>query len=120
LSPLLAAIGQGAVIEARQDEAGRLRLMAASDCLRRGLAEAGLSVLPSHGPIIPLILGDEKRALTWSRRLAELGIRIQAIRPPTVPRGTSRLRIAARADLSEEDLDRAVLALVALHRDALG
>jgi len=119
LSPLLAAIGQAAVIEARGDERGRLRLRAASDRLRGGLADAELPVAPSYGPIIPLILGEEARALRWSRRLAELGIRIQAIRPPTVPPGTSRLRIAARADLSDDELDRAITALVALQRDGI-
>jgi len=119
LSPLLAAIGQGAVIEAKGDERRRLRLRAASDRLRGGLAEAGLPVAPSYGPIIPLILGEETRALRWSRRLAEQGVRIQAIRPPTVPPGTSRLRIAARADLTDDDLDRAITALVALHRDGI-
>jgi 8-amino-7-oxononanoate synthase len=120
LSPLLAAVGQGAVSEARRDDQGRAQLAAASDRLRRGLAAAGLPVAPSYGPIIPLILGEETRALAWSRRLAELGIRIQAIRPPTVPPGTSRLRIAARADLSDTQVDRAITALVALHRDAAG
>jgi 8-amino-7-oxononanoate synthase len=120
LSPLLAAVGQGAVSEARRDDQGRAQLAAASERLRRGLAAAGLPVAPSYGPIIPLILGEETRALAWSRRLAEVGVRIQAIRPPTVPPGTSRLRIAARADLSDAQVDCAVAALGALHRDAVG
>ena len=119
LSPLLAAVGQGAVMEARDDEIGRGRVMAASCRLREGLAEGGLPVAPSYGPIIPLILGEETRALRWSRRLAELGIRIQAIRPPTVPPGTSRLRIGVRADLRDDEVDRVVAALIALHRDVV-
>jgi 8-amino-7-oxononanoate synthase len=120
LSPLLAAIGQGAVAEARADEAGRRRLLAVTERLRNGLAAAALPVAPSYGPIIPLILGEESRAVAWSRRLAELGVRIQAIRPPTVPKGTSRLRIAARADLRDDEVDRAVVALADLQRDAVG
>ena len=118
ISPLVAAIAQGAVAEARSDDAGRERLAAITGRLRQELTNAGLPVAPSHGPILPLILGEERRAVAWSRRLAERGIRIQAIRPPTVPRGTSRLRIAARADLADEEVDRAVAALVSLHRDA--
>jgi 8-amino-7-oxononanoate synthase len=118
LSPLLAAIAVGAVAEARSDEVGRRRLAVVSDRLRQGLAAAGLPVAPSYGPIVPLILGDETRAVAWSRRLAELGVRIQAIRPPTVPPGTSRLRIAARADLRDDEIDHAVAALVTLHRNA--
>jgi 8-amino-7-oxononanoate synthase len=118
LSPLLAAIAQGAVAEARADEVGRRRLLVVSEQLRAGLAAAGLPVAPSYGPIIPLILGAETRAVTWSRRLAELGVRIQAIRPPTVPQGTSRLRIAARADLRDDEVELAITALAALQRDA--
>jgi 8-amino-7-oxononanoate synthase len=120
LSPLLAAIAQGAVTEARADDVGRRRLGVVTDRLRAGLAAGGLPVARSYGPIIPLILGGEMRAVSWSRRLAELGVRIQAIRPPTVPQGTSRLRIAARADLRDDEVDRAVTALVSLQRDAVG
>jgi 8-amino-7-oxononanoate synthase len=108
------------VAEARADEAGRRRLLAVTDRLRNGLAAAALPVAPSYGPIIPLILGEESRAVAWSRRLAELGVRIQAIRPPTVPKGTSRLRIAARADLGDDEVDRTVVALADMQRDAVG
>jgi 8-amino-7-oxononanoate synthase len=117
LSPLLAAIGIGAVAEARADEVGRRRLADVTARLRSGLQNQGLPVVPSHGPIIPIILGAEGRAVAWSRRLAEMGVRIQAIRPPTVPPGTSRLRIATRADLADEDVDLAVEALAQLWRD---
>ena len=118
LSPLLAAVAQGAVGEARADEIGRRRLHAVGERLRTGLAASGVPIAPSYGPIIPLILGEEARALAWSRRLAEMGIRIQAIRPPTVPKGTSRLRIAVRADVRDDEVDRTVAALGALQRDA--
>ena len=116
LSPLVAAIAVGAVAEARADNGGRERLELATRRLRNKLSESGLPVAPSQGPIIPLILGGEAEAVRWSRRLAELGVRIQAIRPPTVPAGTSRLRIAARADLPDGDLDRAIAALLSVHR----
>ena len=52
---------------------GARRLLAVGERLRSGLARAGVSVAPSYGPIIPLILGEEARALAWSRRLAEAG-----------------------------------------------
>jgi 8-amino-7-oxononanoate synthase len=116
LSPLVCAIATGAVREAQSDELGRRRIADAGDDLRRGLRAADLPVAPSHGPILPLILGDERTALSWSRQLAERGIRILPIRPPTVPAGTSRLRIAVHAELSPSDIVRTVEALTALRQ----
>ncbi|MET0594206.1 MAG: 8-amino-7-oxononanoate synthase [Polyangiaceae bacterium] len=120
LSPLLSAIAVGAVKEAQGDDAGRARVLGASSALRQQLADAALPVARSYGPILPVILGEERRALAWGRRLGELGIRILPIRPPTVPRGTSRLRIAVHAGLSESEVGRAVDAMKELLRDGVG
>lgn len=110
LSPLLAAVGRAGVEEARQDDRGRVRLLEISVRLRAGLRECGIAVSNHTGPIIPIVLGAEAIALEWSRRLRELGILVQAIRPPTVPEGTSRLRLTVRADLTNEQVDRAIAA----------
>jgi 8-amino-7-oxononanoate synthase len=104
LSPLLAAIGLAAVEEAQRDDAGRERVADAATRLRSGLAELGLQTTSRSGPILPVVLGAEAVALGWSRRLSERGTVVQAIRPPTVPAGTSRLRITARADLTDADV----------------
>jgi len=66
--------------------------------LRSSLVDCGIPVATGEGPILPAVMGTEGVALLWSRRLAERGILVQAIRPPTVPAGTSRLRITARAE----------------------
>ena len=63
-------------------------------------------------PIIPVILGDPRRALAFAAALLEEGIFCPAIRPPTVPAGTSRLRVSLTAEHTDEDLDRLVSALV--------
>jgi 8-amino-7-oxononanoate synthase len=55
-------------------------------------------------PIVPIVLGEEARALEASRRLLDEGFHVIAIRPPTVPPGTSRLRVALSAAHSEEDV----------------
>ena len=68
----------------------------------------------SHTPIQPLIVGDNAEALALMDRLAERGLWVPAIRPPTVPEGTARLRIALSAAHSEADVDRLVQALRAL------
>ena len=110
LSPLIASIGCAAVEHAREDETGRARLREVARQLRAGLAEQGIRVASSWGPILPVVLGRESTALAWSRALGRQGIRVQGIRPPTVPEGTSRLRLTARADLTDGDIERAIAA----------
>ena len=69
-------------------------------------------IRPGHpSPIIPVVVGDEDRALAASGALREQGILVPAIRPPTVPAGTSRLRVAVSAAHSDADLDRLIDAL---------
>jgi 8-amino-7-oxononanoate synthase len=70
---------------------------------------------PGHAtPIIPIVLGDEARALGASRSLLERGILVPAIRPPTVPAGTSRLRVALSARHDSEMLDELTAGLRAV------
>ncbi|MFN3340098.1 MAG: 8-amino-7-oxononanoate synthase [Dietzia sp.] len=60
-----------------------------------------------HSAVVSVILGDPARAYSAAQRCAELGLRVGCFRPPSVPEGTARLRLTARADISEADLDRA-------------
>lgn len=68
--------------------------------------------MDSFTPIQPLLLGDTERALTVSQRLREQGFLISAIRPPTVPEGTARLRITFSAEHEEAHVDRLLNALL--------
>jgi 8-amino-7-oxononanoate synthase len=70
-------------------------------------------VSPSTTPIQPLILGTESAALTASHRLAEAGYRVTAIRPPTVPVGTARLRITLSAAHTAQQVEGLLAALEA-------
>ena len=75
-------------------------------------------VKPGHGsPIIPIVLGDESEALKASQRLLDRGLLVPAIRPPTVPVGSSRLRIALSAAHTDEQIDSLLDALLALELD---
>jgi 7-keto-8-aminopelargonate synthetase-like enzyme len=65
--------------------------------LRDGLHRLGLSLPAEASPIIPIGVGEAKRAVQLSEGLLERGILVVAIRPPAVPRGTSRLRITVSA-----------------------
>lgn len=89
----------------------RTRLQELVDTFRRRVADLGLPLLESTSPIQALILGDVEKALRASSILAKEGIHVSAIRPPTVPVGTSRLRITFSAAHTDAHLDRLINAL---------
>lgn len=84
----------------------RLTLLARAAAVRQQLAAQGWNVGPSASQIIPLIIGDAQQALEASQSLAEQGLLVPAIRPPTVPQGTSRLRISLCYAHTPDMLDR--------------
>lgn len=79
--------------------------------LRKGAAQIGLTLMDSPTPIQPVLIGDSARALRLSALLRERGILVGAIRPPTVPAGSARLRITLSAAHSEAQLERLLQAL---------
>ncbi len=87
--------------------------------LRTSLASAGVSVAPGHSQIVPLVLGDNERALAVAETLQSQGFDVRAIRPPSVPPGTARLRISVNAGLDESTLDRFVAALTRVLEQSL-
>ncbi|MGW8227658.1 MAG: 8-amino-7-oxononanoate synthase [Gammaproteobacteria bacterium] len=89
----------------------REKLQALVQRFRRGASELGLPLLDSFTPIQPLVLGDAGRALSVSQCLRQEGFLISAIRPPTVPEGTARLRITFSALHEEQHVDRLLAAL---------
>jgi 8-amino-7-oxononanoate synthase len=92
-------------------DADRARLAALSDRVRDRLRDKGLDVGPSTTQIVPVIVGDADRAVRLSRELEEANIIAAAIRPPTVPQGSSRLRLALRSTLSDDDVDHLLRAI---------
>lgn len=78
---------------------------------RRGAAELGLTLMASETPIQPLLVGEPGPALQFSERLRLRGVLVPAIRPPTVPEGTARLRITLSAAHEEQQVDRLLSAL---------
>ena len=92
-------------------DAERAHLAALGSRLRAGLSRLGYDTAGSTTQIVPAIIGAEEAALAASARLAEAGLLAAAIRPPTVARGTSRLRLALRAGHAEADVDALLEAL---------
>ena len=84
---------------------GRLRRNTAY--MKQKLTEAGIPFLPGDTSIIPVVMGDEAKTLAYAKACLEEGILLSAIRPPTVPKGTSRIRLTVTAAHTQEELDRA-------------
>ena len=97
LPPVMAEAGLAALERVRAGKALRHRLAAHIQSLKSGASERGIELLPSMTPIQPLLIGDPVRALAVSAALERRGYLVSAIRPPTVPAGTSRLRITLSA-----------------------
>ncbi len=105
LPPALAHATTVAVELARREAWRRARLRDLVARFRRGAAGLGLALMSSDTPIQPLLAGTSRRAVAWSRYLEDNGVLVTAIRAPTVPPGSARLRITFSADHQDEDVD---------------
>ena len=110
LAPPLAA-GALAALALIQAEPRSEALLQRAARWRAGLEAAGWPRPPGTGPILPLLVGNDLRALELQQRLEAAGLLSVAIRPPTVPEGTARLRLVLRHDLPAGTLERLLTAL---------
>ncbi|RDH82217.1 MAG: 8-amino-7-oxononanoate synthase [endosymbiont of Escarpia spicata] len=99
---------------AREESWRRERLQKLIARFREQVAGFGLSLMASETPIQPIVAGSAGRALAWSRHLEAQGILVSAIRPPTVPEGSARLRITLSASHSDDQLERLLEVLAEL------
>lgn len=119
-SPRLTALTRRQVRRARSDDAARSRIGNLSQHLRAALRAQGWPVpSESRGPIIPLWVGSGAAALALTERLRHAGILVQAIRPPTVPPGSERVRLTLNAGLNPEDLERLIEVLASSRQAAV-
>ena len=88
----------------------RRHLLATADRLRWRLVAEGFDVIPGSTPILGVVIGEAEEAVDFSRRLEAAGVFAPAIRPPTVPLGTSRIRLTLTAHHTEEDVGMIVSA----------
>ena len=108
--PLVAAAAAGLrAIQEREPE--RRALLERAERWRNALEAAGWPRPGGSGPILPLMVGDDQRALTLQAQLEQAGLLSVAIRPPTVPDGTARLRLVLRHDCPTGTLSRLIQAL---------
>ena len=87
--------------------------------LRQNLIRSGFDTLASASQIIPVLVGDNQKAVKFASMLLKKGVMAVAMRPPTVPPGTARLRLSVTAEHRCEDLDFAIASLNAVGQ-ALG
>lgn len=123
LSPSMAAAGRRGLDVVRDEPARAERVLLLAERLRAGLAEAGADrvarlggepparpLVLGYGHVVPVVVGTERRALALAELLRDAGIGVRAVRPPTVPAGTARVRLTVTAKHADGDIERAVRA----------
>ncbi len=106
LAPPVCAAARRAVRVVETEPQRRRRVLELADLLRARLRRHGFAETTSRCQIVPVIVGAARDAVRWSARLEADGLLVPAIRPPTVPDGTARLRISLTAGHAEDDVLR--------------
>jgi 8-amino-7-oxononanoate synthase len=119
LPPAVAAASREALRVMREEPCRREAVHAHVRAFRAGAAALGLTLLESRTPIQPLVLGVEASAVAAAAALLDAGFLVPAIRPPTVPVGTSRLRFTFSAAHDPDDVARLLETLANLRRRGL-
>ncbi|GMV51788.1 MAG: hypothetical protein AMXMBFR67_33310 [Nitrospira sp.] len=109
--PASAAAATAALRIIQEEPARRIRLWENRNRLVQALTSLGFQLGPSASPILPIIVGAPERAIRLAQTLLTFGVYAPAIRPPTVPPATSRIRLTVTADHTAEQLDEVVSAL---------
>jgi 8-amino-7-oxononanoate synthase len=104
-SPLMTELISEHLARVRSADTERRRIAESAAALRSTLRDQGVHIPEqSHGHIIPIRVGDNRAALAVARQLRESGVLVQAIRPPTVPEGSARLRVTIAAHMTPSDV----------------
>jgi 8-amino-7-oxononanoate synthase len=112
--PALAAATLAAIDIIEDETWRRVKLQQSIVYFRQRAAAAGLEPMPSQTAIQPLVIGDNQKATALAESLFERGIHVTAIRPPTVPAGSARLRVTLSARHEPAHIDRLVDTLASL------
>ena len=115
MPPALAAAARAALRRVVEDEWRREHLHSLISHFKRGAASRGLVLMASDSPIQPMIVGDSQAAMDLAAGLQQLGFLVVAMRPPTVRKGTARLRITLTAAHQAAQLDALLDAIATSH-----
>lgn len=111
MPPAIAAATRKSLTLIREGDRERAHLASLIGRFRRSVSKLGLELMDSKTPIQPILVGGNQKALSLSKYLEENGILVSAIRPPTVPENTARLRVTFSAAHTDEQLDILLAAL---------
>lgn len=112
--PVLAAGLRAGLALAQAEQRQVIALHQRAARFRQQLQQAGLDTGRSASSIVPVLLGSNERALWVARQLQAQGLDVRAVRPPTVPVGTARLRVCVRMPLAQHELDAVATAIIAV------
>ena len=108
MPPAICAASSQAIEIIEKEPLLRQRLWDNTAYLKGEIEKIGLDTMHSESPIIPILIKDSKLAVEFSQRLFQEGVFVQAIRPPTVPANTARLRLTVMATHTKQDMDFAL------------
>jgi glycine C-acetyltransferase/8-amino-7-oxononanoate synthase len=108
--PAAAAAAATALAILEREPERRQRLWANREQLYAGLTNLGFTLSPTASPILPIIIGQADRALLFARELFAHGVFAPAIRPPTVPESTSRIRVTVTSEHTTAQIEQALAA----------
>ncbi|HUE38893.1 MAG TPA: 8-amino-7-oxononanoate synthase [Candidatus Binatia bacterium] len=112
LPPAAVGAARAAIDIVEREPRRRAQVWNHARAVHAAIAGAGIEMPPLESPILPIVLGEEDRTMKACERLLERGVFVQGIRPPTVPPGTSRLRVTVMANHTDEQIARAGRAIV--------
>jgi len=116
--PSIARAALAALEQVRQADEARATLLRHANALRSGLRRVGFEVIDGESQIVPVLIGPNDRTMELSAKLLDRGVFVQGIRPPTVPEGTARLRLAPMATHRPEHIERAIDVFASLAAEA--
>jgi 8-amino-7-oxononanoate synthase len=119
LPPAVALAARVALVIVRRANEARAALQENVGRMRAGLGSLGIASIDTPSPIVPVVLGAEERAMHVSQALLAKKLYAPAIRPPTVPAGTSRLRVSLRSDHLSDHIDLLIRSLGECRIDTL-
>jgi glycine C-acetyltransferase len=115
-APLMAATAVAALRLVQESDSLRATLYSHAARLREGLRRLEFQVLPGDGPIIPVMVGEPGPTMALSSALFERGVFVHGVRPPTVPKGTGRLRLVPMASHTTADIEEVLTAFAGVAR----